>query len=79
MIWFWEALLAFPAWVLITLVRGYKLFLSPLLGRNCRYTPTCSIYFIGAVQKDGAFWGSIRGIARILRCNPWTPGGYDPP
>lgn len=79
MLWFWEALLSLPSWLLITAVRGYKLFISPWIGKHCRFTPTCSIYFIGAVEKYGAFWGSLRGLGRICRCNPWNPGGFDPP
>lgn len=79
MIWFYEALIHFPQWAVITLIRGYKLFISPLLGRHCRFEPTCSIYFIGAVQKYGLIAGSARGVWRILRCNPFCDGGYDPP
>lgn len=65
--------------VLIGLVIVYKLTLSPLLGRHCRFQPTCSSYFRQAVEKHGAIRGSLRGLARIGRCHPWHPGGYDPP
>lgn len=68
-----------PAFVLIGLVRLYQLLLSPIFGRQCRFQPTCSHYFIGAVQKHGAVVGSWRGARRICRCHPWHPGGYDPP
>jgi putative membrane protein insertion efficiency factor len=68
-----------PAWLLIGGVRLYQFLLSPLLGQNCRYTPTCSVYFIESVKKHGAIKGAIRGVWRIIRCNPWHPGGYDPP
>ena len=68
-----------PSMLLIAAVRVYQLLLSPLLGRNCRFQPTCSRYFIGAVQKYGALRGSWKGIARICRCHPFHPGGYDPP
>jgi putative membrane protein insertion efficiency factor len=68
-----------PARTLILLVRCYQWTLSPIVGRQCRFQPTCSNYFIGAVQKYGAFRGSFKGIARILRCHPFHPGGYDPP
>jgi putative membrane protein insertion efficiency factor len=71
--------LRLPAQVLIGGVWVYKFFLSPLLGRNCRFTPTCSTYFIESVKKYGAVKGAIRGVWRIIRCNPWHPGGYDPP
>ena len=65
--------------VLIGLVIVYKLAISPLLGRHCRFQPTCSSYFRQSVEKYGAFRGSLRGLARIGRCHPWNPGGYDPP
>jgi hypothetical protein len=68
-----------PGWVLIGLVRLYKLLLSPLLGRHCRFEPSCSTYFIESVRKYGALRGAWRGICRIARCHPWNPGGYDPP
>ena len=65
--------------VLIALVVLYKATLSPLLGRHCRFEPTCSSYFRQSVEKYGALRGSLRGLARIGRCHPWHPGGYDPP
>ncbi|MGD0382803.1 MAG: membrane protein insertion efficiency factor YidD [Thermoguttaceae bacterium] len=68
-----------PGRVLVILVRLYQWLLSPLLGRHCRFEPSCSKYFIGAVQKYGAVRGTWRGIVRICRCHPWNPGGYDPP
>lgn len=64
---------------MILLVRGYQIFLSPLLGRNCRFEPSCSNYFIGAVRKYGPLRGAAKGLWRICRCNPFHPGGYDPP
>jgi len=75
----WAALTELPSWTLILLVRVYQFTLSPLIGRQCRFQPTCSRYFIGAVKKHGALRGSLRGALRILRCHPWHPGGYDPP
>ncbi len=65
--------------LLVGLVIVYKLTLSPLLGRHCRYTPTCSVYLRQAVEKYGAVRGALKGLARIARCHPWHPGGYDPP
>ena len=65
--------------VLIAGVVLYKFLLSPLLGRHCRYQPTCSTYFREAVEKYGAIRGAAKGLARISRCHPWHPGGYDPP
>ncbi len=65
--------------MLISMVKGYRLFISPLLlPGKCRYIPTCSEYFIQAVEKYGPFKGSWLGIKRILRCNPFHEGGYDP-
>lgn len=64
--------------VLILIVRGYQKFISPLFPPTCRFYPTCSEYFIQAVQKYGPFKGSWLGIKRILRCHPGNPGGYDP-
>ena len=69
-----------PALLLVVLVRGYQWTLSPLLGQNCRFQPTCSTYFIGAVQKYGAVRGAWRGLRRLCRCHPFQDGGgYDPP
>jgi putative membrane protein insertion efficiency factor len=65
--------------ILVGLVIVYKLTLSPLLGRHCRYTPTCSAYFRQSVEKYGALRGTLKGLARIARCHPWHPGGHDPP
>jgi putative membrane protein insertion efficiency factor len=65
--------------LLIGMVVVYKLTLSPLLGRHCRFTPTCSAYFRASVEKHGAVRGSLKGLARIARCHPWHPGGNDPP
>ena len=68
-----------PANLLIGLVRVYQLTLSHLIGGQCRFTPTCSAYFIEAVRKYGAIRGSWRGVKRIARCNPFNPGGEDFP
>ena len=62
-----------------SLVRVYQWTLSPLIGQRCRFQPTCSAYFILAVEKYGAIRGTLRGLARIARCHPFHPGGYDPP
>jgi putative membrane protein insertion efficiency factor len=74
-----RAIVDLPGRVLIIVVRLYQWLLSPLLGRHCRFEPSCSRYFIGAVQKYGAIRGTWLGIVRICRCHPWNPGGYDPP
>jgi putative membrane protein insertion efficiency factor len=68
-----------PTQGLILLVRLYQLTLSPIFGRQCRFQPTCSHYMIGALQKYGAIRGTLKGLWRIARCNPFCRGGYDPP
>jgi uncharacterized protein len=72
-------LMMLPQSLLIAAVRGYQLTIRPLLGPRCRFHPSCSEYFIGAVRKYGVFSGSARGVWRIMRCHPFNPGGYDPP
>jgi putative membrane protein insertion efficiency factor len=72
-------LLGLPAAALVLFVRLYQVTLSPLLGRCCRFEPSCSQYFIEAVRKYGAVRGGWRGVCRICRCHPFHPGGYDPP
>ncbi|WP_163337090.1 membrane protein insertion efficiency factor YidD [Desulfopila sp. IMCC35008] len=67
-----------PKTVLIGLVRGYKYFLSPLFPPSCRFIPTCSTYTIQAIEKYGALRGCYLGLRRILRCHPFSRGGYDP-
>lgn len=75
----WAILCSLPSRTLIGLARLYQLVLSPLVGWQCRFTPTCSNYFIGAVRKYGAIRGAARGVARVCRCHPFHPGGDDPP
>lgn len=72
-------LFSLPANCLIGCVRLYQKFLSPIFGNQCRFSPTCSHYYIGAVRKHGAIVGSLRGMWRIMKCHPFHPGGYDPP
>ena len=72
-------LLSIPGLLLIGLVRFHQWTIGPMLGRRCRFEPSCSEYFIGSVRKYGAIRGPLRGIWRICRCNPWNPGGDDPP
>ncbi len=64
--------------VLIALVKGYRLLLSPWLGSACRFEPTCSAYALGALQQHGAAAGSYLTLARLARCHPWCQGGHDP-
>ena len=68
-------ILALP---LITIIRLYRIFISPLLGSNCRHTPTCSEYGITALKKYGVFKGSFLTVKRIIKCNSLFKGGYDP-
>jgi putative membrane protein insertion efficiency factor len=63
---------------LIAVVKGYRLLLSPWLGSACRFTPTCSLYSIEALERHGAARGSWLTLRRLGRCNPWCEGGHDP-
>ena len=64
--------------VLVALVRGYQIVLSPLFRGCCRYTPSCSNYAIEAIEVHGALKGSLLAAWRVLRCNPFGSSGYDP-
>ncbi len=75
----WEKIIKKPLQVLfLLLIRFYQLFISPFLGANCRYTPTCSQYGKEAIQKYGPFKGGWLTIKRIVSCNPWGGHGHDP-
>ncbi|MVZ61299.1 membrane protein insertion efficiency factor YidD [Sphingobacterium humi] len=75
----WEKIIKKPLQVLFLLIiRFYQLFISPFLGANCRYTPTCSQYGKEAIQKYGPFKGGWLTIKRIVSCNPWGGHGHDP-
>ena len=65
--------------LLIVMVRFYQRAVSPLLGSNCRFSPSCSQYTIEAIEKYGAIRGIWKGVKRIARCHPFSSGGYDPP
>jgi|TARA_Y100000817_G_C16380836_1_gene334674 putative membrane protein insertion efficiency factor len=67
--------ISFP---LILMIRLYQLFISPLLGQNCRYLPTCSEYSVKSLKEHGLFRGSILSIKRISKCHPWGSHGFDP-
>lgn len=67
-----------PTQMVVLLVRGYKLFISPMLGPRCRFHPTFSQYAIEALQTHGAVKGSWLALRRVLRCHPLHPGGHDP-
>ncbi len=64
--------------LLILFVKFYQLAISPLLGKNCRFIPTCSQYTIEALTKYGTIKGLYLSVKRILKCHPFHPGGYDP-
>jgi hypothetical protein len=64
--------------LLIAFVQLYRWFLSPLLGRNCRFYPSCSSYALEALERHGAVQGTWLATRRVCRCHPWNPGGYDP-
>ena len=65
-------------YVLIGLLKVWRLTISPLYGNVCRYYPSCSAYALRAVEFHGAVKGSWLTVRRLLRCHPWSPGGYDP-
>ncbi len=66
------------AWIATGAVRTYQWTLRPVLGSNCRFFPSCSDYAVEALRMHGALRGGALSGARILRCNPWNAGGYDP-
>ena len=64
--------------ILIKLIKIYKLLISPLTGHSCRYLPTCSDYCMEALKTYGLLKGLLLSLKRILSCNPWSNGGFDP-
>lgn len=66
------------AWLLVLGVKAYQVTLSPVLGRQCRFHPTCSWYAIEALRTHGAWRGSAMAARRLSRCHPCSKGGYDP-
>ena len=64
--------------IIILIIKAYQITLSPLLGSNCRFHPTCSEYTIQAVNEHGVYRGLILGVKRISKCHPLGPKGYDP-
>ncbi len=67
-----------PRAILIGLVKAYRLLLSPWLGSQCRFEPTCSAYALGALERHGALGGGYLTLRRMGRCHPWCEGGLDP-
>ncbi len=74
-----DVLRRLPARLIFASIKFYQLAISPLFGPCCRFTPTCSQYCVLAVQKYGVTVGLLKTIWRVLRCNPFCKGGYDPP
>ena len=66
------------SFIFLAIIRFYQVFISPFLGANCRYTPTCSQYGKEAILKHGPFKGGWMALKRIARCNPWGGHGHDP-
>ncbi|MGA8145717.1 MAG: membrane protein insertion efficiency factor YidD [Candidatus Acidiferrales bacterium] len=66
------------SWLLLLLVRIYQVFLSPFFGGACKFYPSCSKYGYEAIARHGAWRGSVLAIKRLLRCRPFTKGGFDP-
>jgi putative membrane protein insertion efficiency factor len=64
--------------LVILFIRAYQYLISPLSPPTCRFTPSCSHYTIEAIEKHGVVKGGWLGLKRLLRCNPWNSGGYDP-
>ena len=62
----------------ITLIKAYRQFVSPMLPPSCRFTPSCSLYTLQAVERYGLIRGSLMGARRVLRCHPFSKGGFDP-
>jgi uncharacterized protein len=67
-----------PQRILVALVRGYRLLLSPWLGSSCRFEPSCSVYALQALERHGAVAGSYFTVCRLARCHPWCEPGHDP-
>ncbi len=67
------------SYVIIKLIRFYQYYISPLHRPSCRFYPTCSNYSIEAIKKFGPLQGVLMSVYRVLRCGPWSAGGYDPP
>ena len=79
LLWIWDHTLGGALkWLLIGLIRGYQLTLSPMLMPSCRFHPSCSAYALASVRTHGAVKGALLGGWRVLRCNPWNAGGLDP-
>ncbi len=68
----------FISYPIILIVKIYQIFISPILGQNCRYLPTCSEYTVQSLKEYGVFKGLALSLKRISNCHPWGSQGYDP-
>lgn len=76
--WVWDHSIGFVlTWMLILPILGYQRLIAPILPPSCRYYPSCSAYAIGSLRTHGALKGFVLASWRLLRCNPWSPGGID--
>ena len=66
------------AWAMLGVIHAYRLVLSPYMGKQCKFQPTCSEYGLDAIRTHGAIKGGLLTLWRIVRCNPWAKGGYEP-
>ena len=73
-----NAVVSIPRRMAVLGIVFYRRFISPLSPPSCRFTPTCSMYAITAIERYGLFRGGWLALRRIGRCHPWSPGGYDP-
>ena len=64
--------------LLLALISFYRYAISPMLGQRCRFFPSCSEYAVEAIERYGTIRGVRLGLARLFRCHPWNPGGFDP-
>jgi putative membrane protein insertion efficiency factor len=74
----WEGMRKAARWLVLSLLRLYRLLISPLLGQRCRFHPSCSEYASGCIHKHGLLRGGYLAVRRVLRCHPFNPGGVDP-
>jgi uncharacterized protein len=73
-----QRLTAVAAAAIVGMIRIYRIFVRPVLAPSCRFAPSCSAYAVDAIHRHGAVRGVGLAIARLVRCHPWHPGGYDP-
>ena len=76
--YFGRALATISSTALISLIKFYRFWLSPWVGQHCRFSPSCSLYAIEAIQSYGCWYGTGLTLKRLARCHPWCEGGYDP-